>query len=68
VLGRDDLATIPDGAPTYITLSARERLGDVRIKGRIIPAARVLATESAREIISFIVGMNLAAFAARRRP
>ncbi len=67
LLGRDDVAAIPDGAPTYVTQSARDKLGDTRIKGRIIPAARVLSTESAREIISFIVGMNLEALAARHR-
>ena len=61
VLGRDDLSTIPDGAPTYITRSARERLGDTRIPGRVLPATRMLATESVREIVDFIVRANLAA-------
>ena len=61
VLGRDDLSVIPDGAPTYITRSARERLGDTRIPGRVLPAARMLAPESVRQIVDFIVRANLAA-------
>lgn len=66
VLGRDDLSTIPSGAPTYITRSARDVLGTARIAGRIIPAARLFSTDSAREIIEFIVRANLEAITARR--
>ena len=69
VVGRDDLSVIPDGAPTYVTRSAREALGDTRIAGRILPAARLFSAETARELIAFIVGANLAAYTARgRRP
>jgi hypothetical protein len=67
VLGRDDLSAIPDGAPTYVTQRARERLGDSRIAGRILPPARLFSPESAREIIGFIVHANLEALT-RRSP
>ncbi|MGQ0713067.1 MAG: GntR family transcriptional regulator [Gemmatimonadaceae bacterium] len=67
VIGRDDLDAIPDGAPTYVTREARERLGTTRIRGRILPAARLLSDESSREIIQFIVRANLEALAARTR-
>ena len=58
VLDRDDLSMIPDDAPTYITQSARDRLGAVRVPGRVVPAARTIAAESAREIFAFIVRSN----------
>ena len=59
VFGRDDLADIPDGAPTYVTQGVRKQLGATRIPGRIIPAARTIAADSAREIFTFIVKQNL---------
>lgn len=61
VLGTDDLASIPDGAPTYVTQGVRKQLGATRIPGRIIPAARTIADASAREIFAFIVRENLQA-------
>jgi DNA-binding transcriptional regulator YhcF (GntR family) len=65
VLGRDDPAAIPDGAPTYIMRSARERLGDSPLAGRVIPTPHVFSTDSARELLTFIIRANLAALAAR---
>ncbi|MGH7664007.1 MAG: GntR family transcriptional regulator [Gemmatimonadaceae bacterium] len=65
VLGRDDLATIPDDAPTYIMRSAREQLGDTPLAGRVIPTPRVFSTDSARELLTFIVRANIAAMASR---
>ena len=61
VYGQDDLATIPEGAPTYLTQGVRGRLGDEPIRGRVLPAARTIAAESAREIFSFIVRSNIEA-------
>ena len=66
VLGRDDLATIPAGAPTYVTQRVREALGDTPIRGRVLPAARTISTASAREIFNFIVRANLDASRAVR--
>jgi hypothetical protein len=65
VVGRDDLTAIPNGAPTYVTRSAREMLGDTRISGRILPAARIFSAEASREILSFIVGANMRAITPR---
>lgn len=59
VFGRDDLATIPDGAPTYVTQGVRKQLGTARIPGRIIPATRTIAASSARDIFTFVVRQNL---------
>lgn len=61
VHGRDDLQQIPEGAPTYVTQRVRAQLGDARIPGRILPAARTIAAESAREIFAFIVRSNIEA-------
>ena len=61
VFGRDDLSVIPDGAPTYVTQRVRDSLGGLRVPGRILPAARTIAAESAREIFGFIVRSNIEA-------
>ena len=67
VFGRDDLGLIPDDAPTYVTQRVRDQLGSVRVPGRILPAARTIAAESARRIFAFIVRSNVEAMA-RRAP
>lgn len=65
IVGHDDLASIPDGAPTYVTRSAREVLGNRPIAGQILPAARVFSADASREILSFIVRENLRAMTPR---
>ena len=67
VFGRDDLAVIPEEAPTYVTQRVRDQLGSLRVPGRILPAARTISAESAREIFAFIVRSNIEAMA-RRAP
>jgi GntR family transcriptional regulator len=61
VFGRDDLTSIPPGAPTYVTQHVRANLRGVEIPGRILPAARTIAASSAREILTFIVRSNVEA-------
>jgi DNA-binding transcriptional regulator YhcF (GntR family) len=68
IVGTDDLGSIPDGAPTYVTRSARDVLGDTRISGRILPAARIFSGDSSRELLSFIVRENLRAMTPRQSP
>lgn len=68
VVGRDDLSVIPDGAPVYITQSARQRLAGVQIRGRILPTARLFSAASSLSLIRFIVSANLNAFAHRWPP
>ncbi len=58
VAGRDDLDAIPDSAPTYFTQLARARVGDTPLKRRVLPEARVFSSESARQLLSFIVRSN----------
>ncbi|MDQ2889315.1 MAG: GntR family transcriptional regulator [Gemmatimonadota bacterium] len=61
VVGRDDVSSIPEGAPTYITQSVRASLKGINIGGRILPPARTISSRSAREIYGFIVDSNIAA-------
>jgi hypothetical protein len=70
LVGRDDLATIPPDAPTFVMSSARERLaardgasgGDW--PGRPIQLPRSLSDDTARELLTFLVRANMAALAA----
>jgi hypothetical protein len=66
VYGRDDPQQIVAGAPTYVTQRVPSQLGGVRIPGRILPAARTIASDSARAIVSFIVRSNVEAMARGR--
>lgn len=59
VVGRDSLDNIPEGANIYVTRSARDQLGTTPIRGRLLPAARLLSAESSRALIRFIVEANL---------
>lgn len=58
VHGRDDLTRIPLGARTYVTHRVRESLDTTPIRGKILPPARTISTDSAREIFDFIVRAN----------
>ena len=67
VFGTDDLSTIPVNAPTYVTQHVRAQLAGVPIPGRILPAARTISMQSAREIFGFIVRSNIEAMSRRER-
>ncbi|MEP6549762.1 MAG: GntR family transcriptional regulator, partial [Gemmatimonadales bacterium] len=58
LVDRDDLSTIPPNAPTYVTEAARQKLGKSRIPGRLISPPRVLAENSVRAVVAFIVNAN----------
>ncbi len=66
VLGSDDLAEVPDDAPTYLTRLTRARLKDSPLLRRVLPEARVFSAESARQILSFVARANLTGAAASR--
>ena len=68
VLGVDDLASIPDDAPTNVTRAARARLGDAPVPGRLIPTARTLSPETTKEVLAIIVRSNLAVLGSRDLP
>ena len=66
VMGRDDVSTVPEGAPTYITQSVRRALEGVEMRGRVLPPARTISSKSARELFGFIVEANIAAIGRTR--
>ncbi len=61
VVGRDDVASIPDDATTYVMRLARETLGTTVIPGRLVPAVRVFSPGCAREILAIMVRRNASA-------
>ena len=64
VVGNDDLHVIPRGAPTYLMHSAGERLGDEYPRGRLIPALRIFAPDTTRQLLSLVLAANANASAA----
>lgn len=60
VAGKDDVAAIPPDAPTYVTESARIRLGRTRLPGRLIAPARILSDDSVRDVARLLIEINLA--------
>ena len=61
VLGRDDVRQIPPGANVYISRSARRRLGNTSLPGRLLPTERAFAADTVRELLSLVVTANLSA-------
>ena len=55
VAGRDDLSAIPGDAPVYVTQAAREQIGTTRLPDGLLPTARMLATDCAREILDALL-------------
>lgn len=62
LVGRDDVASIPADAAVYISRGAADVLGDAPVGGRPVPRSRSFSWKSAREIVAFIVRLNLRAF------
>ena len=65
VVGRDDLSSIPEGAPTYVMAAARGELEKLPSRLRLIPAPRVFSADSATALLRFVLNANIAALAAR---
>ena len=61
VLGRDDIATIPDDAGVYLSRAARRRLDGQSMRFRVLPPTRAFTARTARELLSMLVEANLAA-------
>ncbi len=59
VVGRDDVETIPDDAPAYITRAARPQLDNDRLLQRVLPEERIFSLESAREILALVISSNM---------
>jgi hypothetical protein len=65
LVGRDDLASVPDGSPAYVLRSARERLGGVPPNLRPLATLRAFSRESQRAILQIIVRANVVSIEAR---
>ncbi|MDF1502617.1 GntR family transcriptional regulator [Roseisolibacter sp. H3M3-2] len=61
VLGRDDIATIPDDAGVYLSRAARRRLDGQAMRFRVLPSTRAFTPKTARELLGVLVEANLAA-------
>ena len=66
VAGQDDVARIPESAPTYVTQAARERLGRLRLPAGTLPPARVLGDDCLALILRAVLDGVRAAAAPRR--
>jgi len=64
VIGCDEVSIIPDAAPVYITRAARPRLEDEKLLQRVMPEERTFSLASAREILTLLIGSNIAALKA----
>ena len=64
VVGRDDLRQIPAGAPVYVTRLGRERPDGAPLAGQVIVEPRVFSSDSARELLAFVVRANMRAVSA----
>ena len=65
VVGRDDLASVPDGSPAYVLRSARDRLGGVPPNLRPLATLRAFSRTTQRAILQIIVGANIVSIEAR---
>lgn len=59
VHGHDDLSAIPPGAAVYVTHRVKEALADTVLNGIQLPANRVIAMHSTRQIVDFIIHANM---------
>jgi GntR family transcriptional regulator len=65
LVGRDDVASVPDGSAAYVLRSARERMGGVPPNLRPLATLRAFSHETQRAILQLIVRANVAALEAR---
>lgn len=61
VVGRDDVRAIPPASYVYVSRSAKRRLGQTPIPGRILPTERAFSGDTVREVMGIVVGLNLRA-------
>lgn len=61
VVGRDDVRQIAPGSYVYVSRSARRRLGNASVPGRLLPTERAFAADTVREVLGIVVTANLQA-------
>jgi Bacterial regulatory proteins, gntR family len=55
VVGRDDLAAIPEEAPVYVTHAARSRIGALHLPRGLLPPARILSDDCVGVILGHVL-------------
>ncbi|MFN2398192.1 MAG: GntR family transcriptional regulator [Gemmatimonadaceae bacterium] len=55
IAGKDDIARVPDDAPVYVTQAARARIGSTRMPAGLMPPARMISDDCAREIMTQVL-------------
>ena len=55
IAGKDDIARVPDDAPVYVTQAARARIGPTRMPAGLLPNARMISDECARDIMTEVL-------------
>lgn len=68
ILGRDDPASIPPGAPAYVMRTARDLLAGPSLQVRALATLRAFSPDTARELLRFMIRENVLAASARGRP
>lgn len=63
IVGRDDVAAIPRGAPAWVMRTAREALGGVPEHLNVLSTLRAFSAATQRAILQLIMRANLAALA-----
>lgn len=67
LVGRDDVAAIPEGAPAYVMRTARDRLGGVPAHLRPLSTLRAFAPETQRELLRLVLRANAGALSGASR-
>lgn len=65
LVGRDDVAAIPDRAPAWVMRTARDLLGGVPPHVRPLSTLRAFSPETRRELLRFVVRANVAVLGTR---
>ena len=55
IAGKDDVSNVPDDAPLYATQAARNRVGAMRMPAGLLPPARMISVDCARDIMAQVL-------------
>lgn len=55
IAGKDDISNVPEDAPVYVTQAARDRIGPTRLPAGLLPPARMISDDCARDIMTQVL-------------
>ncbi len=67
VFGLEDVASIPEGAPTIVSHRLRNELRNFDFKGRILSSSRIMTVDTARRVLAFVISTNVRAWRGMQR-